>query len=160
MGDFNRGRGPRERRFDNRRSFGSRSGGRRDEGQRHMFHAICDNCGKDCEVPFRPSGEKPVYCSDCFEKKGGRDSQERNPRDEGRRSFDRPQFNDRNRQPSTSSNQYKQDFEALNAKLDKILRLLTPVETPKSIEEEVVIQEKIEKPEKKKAIKKVTSKKV
>ena len=34
---------------------------------REMFEAICDGCGKTATVPFRPSGSKPVYCSDCFE---------------------------------------------------------------------------------------------
>ena len=29
--------------------------------------AVCANCGKTASVPFRPSGAKPVYCSDCFE---------------------------------------------------------------------------------------------
>jgi CxxC-x17-CxxC domain-containing protein len=33
-----------------------------------MFEAICAKCGKKCEVPFRPSPGKPVYCSDCFGK--------------------------------------------------------------------------------------------
>ena len=27
---------------------------------------ICDKCGKECEVPFKPTSSKPVYCSDCF----------------------------------------------------------------------------------------------
>jgi len=36
-----------------------------------MYKAVCDNCGKDCMVPFRPTGNKPVFCSDCFEEKGG-----------------------------------------------------------------------------------------
>lgn len=35
-------------------------------GQREMFNATCANCGKEAQVPFRPSGAKPVYCSDCF----------------------------------------------------------------------------------------------
>jgi CxxC-x17-CxxC domain-containing protein len=30
------------------------------------FDAICSNCGKKCQVPFRPDGTKPVYCKDCF----------------------------------------------------------------------------------------------
>ncbi len=30
------------------------------------FDAVCSNCGKKCQVPFRPDGEKPVYCKDCF----------------------------------------------------------------------------------------------
>ncbi len=34
--------------------------------QREMFPAICDECGKDTEVPFEPSEGRPVYCSDCY----------------------------------------------------------------------------------------------
>ena len=30
------------------------------------FDAVCSNCGKKCQVPFRPDGKKPVYCKDCF----------------------------------------------------------------------------------------------
>lgn len=31
------------------------------------FHtAICASCGKEARVPFAPSGDKPVYCSECF----------------------------------------------------------------------------------------------
>ncbi|MFC1873350.1 CxxC-x17-CxxC domain-containing protein [Chloroflexota bacterium] len=36
--------------------------------QRQMFHAVCAECGKDAEVPFSPSGDRPVYCSDCYRK--------------------------------------------------------------------------------------------
>ena len=30
------------------------------------FRAICDLCGRECEVPFEPRGDRPVYCRDCF----------------------------------------------------------------------------------------------
>ncbi len=42
---------------------GSYSGG---YGQREMFTATCDSCGGQARVPFKPTGSKPVYCSDCF----------------------------------------------------------------------------------------------
>jgi CxxC-x17-CxxC domain-containing protein len=35
--------------------------------QRQMYPAICANCGKETMVPFKPSGDKPVYCRDCFQ---------------------------------------------------------------------------------------------
>jgi CxxC-x17-CxxC domain-containing protein len=35
-------------------------------GQREMFTATCDGCGGEARVPFRPTGSKPVYCSNCF----------------------------------------------------------------------------------------------
>jgi len=34
-----------------------------------MHKAICSECGKKCEVPFKPTGDKPVLCSNCFESK-------------------------------------------------------------------------------------------
>jgi CxxC-x17-CxxC domain-containing protein len=53
---------------------GSSSGGdsyggytdRGDRGTREMFSATCSSCGREAQVPFRPTGSKPVYCSDCF----------------------------------------------------------------------------------------------
>jgi CxxC-x17-CxxC domain-containing protein len=46
-------------------SSGGYSGGS-DRGPREMFSATCSSCGREAQVPFRPSGAKPVYCSDCF----------------------------------------------------------------------------------------------
>lgn len=110
MGSFDRG---------NRgggRSFGGGFGGpRRDFGPRSdrpLFKATCSNCGRDCEVPFRPTNGKPVYCSDCFEKlgrgkqEGGRDN---------RQEFRAPAGNPNGAQ-----------LEAISVKLDKIIRLLEP----------------------------------
>lgn len=34
--------------------------------EREMFPATCATCGKECTVPFKPSGDKPVYCRECF----------------------------------------------------------------------------------------------
>ena len=45
-------------------SHDSNAGGSR--GPREMFTATCSNCGKEAQVPFRPTSGKPVYCSDCF----------------------------------------------------------------------------------------------
>ena len=60
----------------------SRGGGGRSEGgysggggysssferrDRQMFAAVCAECGKETEVPFQPRGDRPVYCSTCFE---------------------------------------------------------------------------------------------
>lgn len=35
-------------------------------GQREMFQITCANCGKTDEVPFKPRGDRPVLCRDCF----------------------------------------------------------------------------------------------
>jgi CxxC-x17-CxxC domain-containing protein len=45
---------------------GGGGGGYRDRGPREMFAATCSNCGREAQVPFRPTSGKPVYCSDCF----------------------------------------------------------------------------------------------
>ena len=73
MGDFNQG--------GFRRDFGGSRGGsggggggggfRRDFGPREMSKAKCSDCGQDCEVPFKPTEGKPVYCKDCYKKKKG-----------------------------------------------------------------------------------------
>ena len=49
--------------------YGESSGGgygSRDRGPREMFAATCSTCGREAQVPFRPTSGKPVYCSDCF----------------------------------------------------------------------------------------------
>lgn len=53
--------------------------------EREMFPAVCDQCGKDTEVPFQPRAGKPVYCSECFSaqrRSGG--GYDRGPRGGGR----------------------------------------------------------------------------
>jgi len=37
--------------------------------ERILYKAICADCKKDCELPFKPNGERPVYCKDCFSKR-------------------------------------------------------------------------------------------
>jgi len=39
---------------------------------REMFTVTCDSCGKEATVPFKPTNEKPVYCSDCFANQSGK----------------------------------------------------------------------------------------
>lgn len=36
-------------------------------GNRTMYPAVCSNCGIETEVPFKPTGEKPVYCKKCYQ---------------------------------------------------------------------------------------------
>jgi CxxC-x17-CxxC domain-containing protein len=42
-----------------------------DRGPREMFSATCASCGREAQVPFRPTSGKPVYCSDCFRSQRG-----------------------------------------------------------------------------------------
>lgn len=134
MGDFRRNDRSSDRggRDFSRRDFGRRDFGRRDDrgGDRQMFDAVCSNCGKNCQVPFRPTSGKPIFCSECFEKQGG-GSNDRGPRERsfGRpeRSFERPRSNGgESRGPSELSVK----MEALSTKLDTIINLLSVKQTP------------------------------
>ena len=56
---------------DRNRSGGSNGGFRRDSfdgGQREMHKATCADCNQETEVPFQPSGDRPVYCRECYQK--------------------------------------------------------------------------------------------
>ncbi len=52
-------------------SYGGGYSGGGGRGQREMFTATCSSCGREAQVPFQPRGDKPVYCSDCFEQRRG-----------------------------------------------------------------------------------------
>jgi CxxC-x17-CxxC domain-containing protein len=52
-------------------SSGGGGGGYGSRGAREMFSATCSSCGQEARVPFQPTGDKPVYCSDCFQQRGG-----------------------------------------------------------------------------------------
>ena len=47
-----------------------------DQQGRQLYSVKCSKCGKQTEVPFKPSGDRPVYCRDCYMKQR-----------QGRRSF-------------------------------------------------------------------------
>jgi|SRR5882672_2462752 len=131
MGNYNNDRGNRS--GGGNRSFGKpRFNNDRGNDRPEMFSAICANCGKPCEVPFRPTGSKPVLCRDCFKNNRSDDS----GRSE-QRSFDRPSFNrddNRSRPQPQNAPDYKAQFEMLNAKMDRILALLTPKQTVAPLE--------------------------
>jgi CxxC-x17-CxxC domain-containing protein len=153
-------------------------GGRRDFGGAgsNMHEAICAECGRTCQVPFRPSGDKPVYCSDCFAQKRGGDNQARPER----RDFNRrPDFRDREKrmfsaicdkcgkacqvpfQPTEGKpvfcdncfdkggsakggqgNSKGGDLQALNAKLDKIINALIAAKIIKAEAKPAKVEEK------------------
>lgn len=89
----------------------------RDSGPTQLHDAVCDSCGDKCKVPFKPSGGKPIYCSNCFEKKGGSDSGGGRPRYNEKRNF-----SDRR---GDSSEKVVKQLESLNTKLDTIINLLS-----------------------------------
>jgi CxxC-x17-CxxC domain-containing protein len=176
----NRGRGD-ERRGGSRTDF-NRGGGR--GGDRpEMFKAICATCNKSCDIPFKPTNDRPVYCSDCFQTNreregGGRDDRgERRDRDSSQRypknssSFTPPKESSDGKQIK----ELKRQFEITNDKLEQIIQILrgevkgsrntNEEKSLKSIVDEVVASDsksakKTKKKVAKKTAKKVTPKKV
>lgn len=65
----------RDRRRDND-SYGDSDGGFRSNfggrssfsGPREMHKATCSDCQQECEVPFKPTEGRPVFCKNCFSK--------------------------------------------------------------------------------------------
>jgi len=74
-----------------------------------MHDATCDKCGKECQVPFRPSGDKPVLCSDCFRQSGEGSSRS---------------FGSRSPRGSSGAGMSSEELSKINAKLDKIIKAL------------------------------------
>jgi CxxC-x17-CxxC domain-containing protein len=101
-----------------------------------MHKAVCDECGKDCEVPFKPSGDKPIYCSSCFEKKEGGNSRRPTRRGSGAGGFAKG---------DNTHNKLLEQMRSLNTKLDEIINIL---ET-KTAKETVLKKTKTEKAAKK-----------
>jgi CxxC-x17-CxxC domain-containing protein len=109
-----RGGDSRKRSFDDRDSA--------------MYDAVCDSCGKDCEVPFRPTKGKPIYCDECFGSNKEKDT-----------------------------DHFKYEFELLNKKLDNILKILTPSsseEYDQEFDEEIEKPKLVKKTKKKAVVKK------
>jgi len=57
---------PRQFNRPNRHDAGGRNKGPR---ERTFTRVVCADCSKECEIPFKPSGGRPVYCKDCFTKR-------------------------------------------------------------------------------------------
>ncbi|MDD1714647.1 MAG: DNA-directed RNA polymerase [Methanoregulaceae archaeon] len=49
----------------NRSNYG---GGTKSYAPREMTKVVCSDCGKECEVPFKPTQGRPVYCQECLPK--------------------------------------------------------------------------------------------
>ncbi|MDD3285055.1 MAG: hypothetical protein PHG95_00215 [Patescibacteria group bacterium] len=94
-----------KRDFGGRASFGKPqrgSFGGHDKERPAMYQAVCSDCGAACEVPFRPTSGKPVFCDSCF------------------RGFDqkRPEA----KMPPRDN--YREQLSAVHTKLDRIIDIL------------------------------------
>ena len=101
---------------------GGRGGGR-DSRPVTMHETICDSCKKSCEVPFRPSGDKPVYCSNCFSARSdsGSSGSQGNDRRNDRRDFSFKQPSYGRPQGGGGNDEIKKQLERINEKLERLI---------------------------------------
>ena len=88
------------------KSYRSFRNSRDDRGE--STTVTCADCGTQCQVPFVPRTDKPVYCSDCFRKNKPQDSRDdRGSRSTYRRESSRD--NSRSRKPKNDKFLRKQE---------------------------------------------------
>lgn len=115
-GGFRKGGG----KFGGKKFGGGRDRDDRSGGHKQLFPAVCSECGKDCELPFRPTGDKPVYCRDCFNKHSPRQDFRRDtfPQREQQSGYAKPQSNG-------EINTLKLKLDSLESKVNRILELVS-----------------------------------
>lgn len=109
------------------------------DAPRKLYSATCAECNDRCEVPFRPNGERPVFCKNCFDKQAPQDGFDRReaPRRDSfrgnsydsfrekprREAFDRPASAPADR----GVEELKSQIIGMNRKLDTVVSLLAEV---------------------------------
>lgn len=103
-------------------------GGDREEVK--LYKATCSDCGSSCQVPFRPSGDKPVLCRECFAGKRGVDSTSGKPNN-WNKSFttDRPET----KAVSVDNSAIAKSIEEINNKLDILISIVDKMEKERDI---------------------------
>ncbi len=106
----------REKRSEGGSRFGKKDSGRdsgfgRRERSFEMHKVTCAKCHKPCEVPFKPRGDKPVYCSDCFRNDGN---------NEGRSDSSERRNDYTQKESSSPAVDYQEDLDEINEKLDSL----------------------------------------
>ena len=164
---FNRGFGGGKPFGGGGKSFGGggKSYDQMGRGDRTLYKATCSGCGSSCELPFKPTGERPVFCNACFGKQqssGGRmdrfggERSERPRNDFFEKNRERPRDNFFEKSGNNNNGEIMEQLRTLNVKLDKLVSLLTPqvvvekVSTPQVkakpiVKEEVEVKEKPKK---------------
>ena len=87
----------------------------RSERKPEMHIVTCDDCGDECKIPFEPKFNRPIYCSECFQKNKPKESGDRYSRDD--RSF--REKNSRYERDTRSSSE---DFRTNKSKSKKFLK--------------------------------------
>jgi CxxC-x17-CxxC domain-containing protein len=147
-----------DKKYGGTRSRDSRTAGPASE----MFSTTCSDCGKTCQVPFKPSDAKPVYCSACFGMKKSANEQRGSEQRGGRP--EKKSYENKPVQQSTTRGvgndvitDLKRQITGLEVKLNRILDLINP---PLPAKKAVVESPKPEVKPKKVAAKKAPAKKV
>ncbi len=120
-----------------------------------LHEAICDQCGNACEIPFRPTPGKLVYCNECFQDK----------REDGSHAGD-VRFTPKNAlRPETPTRivpenmgEVKKQLELLNIKMDQLIQAVKSLSSIKPAESEQKTKELTPTPAAKKTAKKVSKK--
>ncbi|HEY0979938.1 MAG TPA: CxxC-x17-CxxC domain-containing protein [Candidatus Paceibacterota bacterium] len=174
MGNFdrggNKGGGFNKGGFGGKPSFQKKSWGNNDNDRAPMMYkATCAECSKTCEVPFRPTSGKPVFCNDCFngqrdsnDSRGGRPSfNDRGPK----RDFggDRPSFRPQEDRPSfkAAPADNKRELAEISTKLDRLISVMEKMAGSTAAPKEKAVEKAVEAPkvEKKAEAKKAEAKK-
>lgn len=139
---------------------GGRGGDRGDRREVTMHKTVCSECGNSCEVPFKPSSDKPVYCDNCFSNKrdnrnddrGDRGNFKNQTRAEGR--LRKPDYVSTPRHENNDNSDIKKQLSDISNKLDNLVKVLEM-----SFTEKVSTKETKTTSPKKEVTKKVTAKK-
>ncbi len=129
-----------------KKPFGNKGGGFGGGfAQKELFDAQCNSCKERCQVPFKPNGMKPVYCSKCFTKDespsrdyGSRDgsgSSTYGNRSDFKPRHDRPSFTPE--APNRQIEQLSKQIEMMNSTLQNLVATLTTSNRATALTEEV-----------------------
>jgi len=134
----------------------------RDREPKQLYDAECGDCNKRCKVPFKPTGSHPVFCSDCFRNKDEAGSNY-NPKkflgSSNSSSYSaKPSFASNESRVSAAPSVTKEQFYALEKKVDAILNFLHSQKRNVVAEEMVTEKKEIKKVVKKEATKAVKPK--
>jgi len=86
----------------------------RDDRREESTTVTCADCGTECQVPFVPRTDRPVYCSDCF--------RQNKPRDSGNDRYSRDDRGSRYSRDDRGSRSSRDNFRSKKSKTDKFLK--------------------------------------
>ena len=86
----------------------------RDDRKVEYSTVTCADCGTECQVPFVPRTDKPVYCSDCF--------RQNKPQDSGNDRYSRDDRGSRYSRDDRGSRYSRDNSRPRKSKSDKFLK--------------------------------------